>query len=68
MEHINTFNNGMNSDISKLFQSNSEYKKAINFRALTEQGASNGSLVNIKGNNCEIAFPDLVTSLLVVRK
>lgn len=59
MESNNTFQGGMDSDISKLFQSSNAYKKAINFRALTELGSSNGSLVNIKGNNCEISFPEV---------
>ena len=57
MDSNNTFQNGMNSDISKLYQTNNQYVKALNFRPVTELGSSNASLVNIKGNNCEISLP-----------
>lgn len=59
MESINTFSNGMSSDLSKQVQSKDTYLQALNFRALTEAGGSNGALVNIKGNQCAITFPDL---------
>lgn len=59
MESINTFSNGMSSDLSKQIQSKDTYLQALNFRALTEAGGSNGALVNIKGNQCAITFPDL---------
>jgi len=59
METINSFSNGMNSDVSKQIHSKDSYLQALNFRPLTELGASNGSLVNIKGNECKITFPDL---------
>jgi len=59
MESINTFSNGMSSDLSKQMQSKDTYLQALNFRALTEAGGSNGALVNIKGNECAITFPDL---------
>src|SRR6185295_6627750 len=35
------------------------YLQALNFRAITETGGSNGSLVNIKGNECKISFPTI---------
>lgn len=54
-----TFQNGMVSDISKLFQSPNTYLSAKNLRPLTDLGSSNGSLVNIKGNKCEISFPNI---------
>jgi len=59
MEGLNTFSNGMNSDVSKQIHSKDSYLQALNFRPLTELGASNGSLVNIKGNECKLTFPDL---------
>lgn len=59
MESINSFNNGMNSDVSKQVHSKDSYLQALNFRSLTELGASNGSLVNVKGNQCSVTFPDL---------
>lgn len=59
MEAINSFNNGMNSDVSKLVHSKDSYLQALNFRPQTELGESNGALVNIKGNTCAVTFPDL---------
>lgn len=59
MEAINSFSGGMNSDISKQLHSKDSYLQALNFRSLTEIGGSNGSLVNIKGNECKLTFPDL---------
>ncbi len=59
MESINTFSSGMNSDQSKTILNKQTYLQALNFRPLTEVGSSNGSLVNIKGNECKITFPDL---------
>lgn len=59
MKSNNTFNEGMSSDISKLYQSDKTYLKAENFRPVTTVGGSNGSLVNIKGTNCEISFPQI---------
>jgi len=59
MESINTFSNGQNSDLSKQIPAKDSYLQALNFRAQTELGGSNGALVNIKGNECKITFPDL---------
>lgn len=59
MEVINTFSQGQNSDQSKTILNKETYLQALNFRPLTELGSSNGSLVNIKGNECKITFPDL---------
>jgi len=59
MESINTFSQGQNSDQSKTILNKETYLQALNFRSLTELGSSNGSLVNIKGNECKITFPDL---------
>lgn len=58
MESNNTFEQ-MNSDVSKIYQSNKQYIKAENYRPITNIGGSNGSLVNVKGNNCELTFPPL---------
>jgi len=57
MESITNFNDGMNSDLSKLIPRKNSYVQALNFRGVTELGESNGSLVNIKGNECKISFP-----------
>lgn len=59
MEAINSFSGGQNSDISKQIHSKDSYLQALNFRPLTEIGASNGALVNIRGNQCAVTFPDL---------
>lgn len=59
MEAINTFSDGMNSDQSKNILNKKTYLQVLNFRPLTELGSSNGSLVNIKGNECKLTFPDL---------
>jgi len=59
MESINTFSQGQNSDQSKTILNKETYLQALNFRNLGELGSSNGSLVNIKGNECKITFPDL---------
>jgi hypothetical protein len=48
---------GMNSDISKHLENNDKYLKALNLRPTSNLGSGNGSLTNIKGNNCEITFP-----------
>ena len=59
METTVSFSGGQNSDISKQLHSKDSYLQALNFRPLTEIGGSNGSLVNIKGNECKITFPNL---------
>lgn len=59
MDSINTFEGGQNSDLSKFIPNKSKYIKALNVRPLTDVGGSHGALVNIKGNNCELKFPNL---------
>lgn len=59
MKSISNFIEGMNSDISRIYQSNKQYIKAVNFRPVTVLGSSNGALTNIVGNNCEITFPSV---------
>ena len=59
MESTNSFSQGQNSDQSKTILNKETYLQALNFRSLTELGSSNGSLVNIKGNECKLTFPDL---------
>ena len=56
MKHNQIFT-GQNSDTSKLYMSNKEYLKALNFRPITTSGDSNGSMVNILGNVCTVGFP-----------
>lgn len=57
MESNNTFESGMVSDVSKIYMSNKQYLEALNMRPVTNKGESNGALVNIQGNNCEVKFP-----------
>jgi len=59
MDSINVFQDGMSSDMSKLYQSNKQYLSATNLRPVTTYGGSNGAMVNIKGNACQISFPQL---------
>ncbi len=59
MEANNNFTGGQNSDISKVYQTNNEYLRAVNFRPITSEGGSNAALVNIKGNQLQVTFPDL---------
>jgi len=59
MEAVNDFSRGMQSDVSKLIQAKNTYLEAINFRPFTELGASNTSLVTIKGNECGVKFPTM---------
>lgn len=59
MDSNNTFQGGMNSDISKLFQNPNTYLKAVNFRPVTDSGNSVAALTNIRGNECEITFPNI---------
>ena len=57
MKTTNNFNNGMQSDLSKLIPQKNNYLQALNFRAVGTLGESNTSLVNIKGNECKVSFP-----------
>jgi len=59
METLNDFSGGMQSDVSKLIQARNTYLEAINFRPFTEMGASNTSLVTVKGNSCGVKFPTM---------
>jgi len=59
MDSNNIFTGGMNSDMSKIFQSNEQYLKATNLRPVGVVGGSTGSLVNIRGTECQMTFPDL---------
>ena len=59
MESINSFVKGMNSDVSSQIHTPDSYLQALNFRGVTNLGGSNGSLVNVKGNDLAITFPEL---------
>jgi hypothetical protein len=59
MESINSFVKGMNSDVSNQIHTPDSYLQALNFRGVGSLGDSNGSLVNIKGNEHTISFPIL---------
>jgi hypothetical protein len=47
---INTFTEGLNKDVSKQVMSNKAYLDAQNFRIITTEGSTTGTLENIKGN------------------
>ena len=66
METTLNFSNGMNSDVSKQIHSKDSYLQALNFRGLTSLGSSNGSLVNIKGNDLNITLPELKDSYKII--
>jgi len=59
MDSIVNFNGGQESDLSKQFHKPNTYLQALNFRPINEINSSTGSLVNIKGNECKLTFPDL---------
>jgi len=59
MEAMNTFEDGMDNDLSKHLPANNKYLKALNLRPVGTLGGANGSLSNVLGNNCEITFPRL---------
>lgn len=57
MPTLQTFNDGMNQDISKLKYPNSAYLEALNFRVLTDEGLSSLALENTKGTKNVINVP-----------
>lgn len=59
MEANNTFQGGMNSDLSKIYQPENTYRNALNFRPHSDTGESVGSVCNIRGNECSVVFPIL---------
>ena len=59
MESVNMLT-GMNSDLSKFIQNNDKYLKGLNVRPVTEFNGSNGALTNVRGNQCDVQFPDLL--------
>ena len=64
MKHNQIFT-GQNSDTSKVYMSNKEYLKAVNFRPTTTTGESNGSLVNVDGNEM-IVYPNPTTGVITL--
>lgn len=58
MEHVNTFQDGMNKDLSKSLFKGGTYVHAENFSLITDVGLSTASLRNIKGNEKFINIPD----------
>jgi hypothetical protein len=60
---INTFERGMNSDLAKTLQQPNTYLEALNFRLITEEGQSTGALVNIKGTELKVTFPNVGTGV-----
>lgn len=59
MESTNIFSGGMSSDLPKLIQPKNTYLEAVNLRLQGELGGSNTSLVTIKGNECQVKFPQV---------
>lgn len=55
---INTFTGGMDQDSSKLTIANNKALEVYNMRPLTDEGSSNGALVNVRGNAFHINIPD----------
>lgn len=55
----NTFEKGMNSDLSKSLQQPNTYLEAVNFEIITEEGQSSGALINMKGTQLKVTFPNL---------
>lgn len=66
MESINSFSSGMNSDQSKTILNKETYLQALNFRGVTSLGDSNGSLVNVKGNELNIILPEVLDSYKLI--
>lgn len=53
MQSINTFTKGMDKDTSKLYRQPTTYFDAQNMHVVTQEGSSNGAIVNAKGNKFE---------------
>lgn len=51
---INTFTGGLDKDTSPAFQRKETYTDAWNVRLITDEGSSNGALINLKGNELRI--------------
>lgn len=56
-QHINSFEKGMNTDLSKTVYNKSQYLRADNLRLVTERGNSELSLETIKGNFVNRSIP-----------
>lgn len=58
MEHINSFQSGMNQDLTKPLIKPTQYYLAENMSLVTEEGLTTAGLRNIKGNNLAVQIPD----------
>lgn len=56
-EELNTFVAGMNLDASKTSQKVNTYSDAWNVRLVTDDGGTQGALINIKGDDQTVVFP-----------
>ena len=56
---INTFNKGMNKDISKQKYPSQNYVDAKNIRPVTDEGLSTGAVENVAGNKFIASFPNI---------
>ena len=57
-----TYTTGIDQDTSKLKYKNTSYFEAHNFRVVTNEGSSTGSLENEKGNKLVFSIPDTAAS------
>jgi len=55
----NTWNKGLNSDLSKLKSQPDSYLNASNIRVITDEGTSTFSIENIKGNKFSFKLPSV---------
>jgi hypothetical protein len=57
MKTINTFTGALDKDTSVLYQKNNTYTDAWNVRLITDEGGSNGALINLKGDVERVILP-----------
>lgn len=60
----NTYNEGMNLDVSPFKIKNTQYKKALNFKRVDNNG-NTGSLINEKGNKLDFRIPNLPATYII---
>lgn len=56
---INSWEGGLNGDLSRVHLNSNQYRSASNFRVLTDKGSSSFSLENIKGNVFNKTIPNI---------
>jgi hypothetical protein len=58
----NTWNKGLNSDLSKLKSQQDSYLNATNIRVLTDEGTSSLAIENVKGNKLSFKLPTAINT------